>query len=548
MATSQSWYNLSSGSADYFFTGDNTTFNDTAGTANNVTISGTVAPGSLTVSNTNVNFTFSGTGSIAGGTSLVMNGPGTLTINNSNSYAGGTTLFNGLLNVANSAALGSGPLTITGGSLDNTSGTAMVLAGNIAQNWNGSFTFVGSSPLNTGTGAVTVSGSPTVTVNASTLTVGGAISGTGGLTMGGGGALTLSGSNSTYSGGATLTSGVLNINNSSALGTGTFTIAGGTIDNTSGAAITLSTSNAQSWNNNFTFNGTNNLNLGTGAVTLGTSPQVTVNGGTLTVGGPISGLSLGITKSGTGQLTLGGSNTYTGATVVNAGVLDFTGGNVLPATTFSGSGIVRIGAAIAANNTNPVFGSGFTGLLDVEASFSIATAPALNWYSNLGALNVASGAAFSINGVTAASPATTRQFDYLSGSGTIQDSAVASDAPTILNVGANNGSGTFAGSIVSSSPVNGAISLLKIGTGAETLTGTTTTPAAPRSNPARCNWAMAATRARFRRAARSRTTARSRSIAVITSRKADFSGSVITGFGGLTQMGPGTLTLNAANS
>ena len=66
----------------------------------------------------------------------------------------------------------------------------------------------------------------------------------------------LSGNNS-FSGGVTLSTGTLDINNAGALGTGTFTIdAGTTIDNTSGAAITLSTNNAQIWNGSFTFTGT----------------------------------------------------------------------------------------------------------------------------------------------------------------------------------------------------------------------------------------------------------------------------------------------------
>ena len=46
-----------------------------------------------------------------------------------------------------------------------------------------------------------------------------------------------------------------------------FTISGGTIGNTSGAAITLSTNNAENWNGDFTFAGGNDLNLGAGAVT-----------------------------------------------------------------------------------------------------------------------------------------------------------------------------------------------------------------------------------------------------------------------------------------
>ena len=94
---SKSWYNLSSSGADFFFGGDNVAFNDTPGTATTVNINGNVAPGSLTVANTNVAYTFSGTGSIVGTTSLNMTGPGTLTINTNNSFTGGTSLGGGLL-------------------------------------------------------------------------------------------------------------------------------------------------------------------------------------------------------------------------------------------------------------------------------------------------------------------------------------------------------------------------------------------------------------------------------------------------------------------
>ncbi len=65
----------------------------------------------------------------------------------------------------------------------------------------------------------------------------------------------------------------------SALGNSVFTITGGTIDNTSGSLVTLN-NNAQNWNASFTFTGTNDLNLGTGAVTMNASRQVTVTAGT----------------------------------------------------------------------------------------------------------------------------------------------------------------------------------------------------------------------------------------------------------------------------
>ena len=81
----------------------------------------------------------------------------------------------------------------------------------------------------------------------------------------GAGTLTLSASN-TYGGGTTLSAGQLNFNNSSAIGTGPFTINGGTLDNTSGGTLTNLNNNPQNWNASFAFLGSNNLNLGTGTV------------------------------------------------------------------------------------------------------------------------------------------------------------------------------------------------------------------------------------------------------------------------------------------
>ncbi len=64
------------------------------------------------------------------------------------------------------------------------------------------------------------------------------------FTKAGAGALTLSGNNS-FTGGINLSAGVLNVNSTNALGTGTLNISGAsTIDNTSGAAVTEATSNA----------------------------------------------------------------------------------------------------------------------------------------------------------------------------------------------------------------------------------------------------------------------------------------------------------------
>ena len=91
------------------------------------------------------------------------------------------------------------------------------------------------------------------------------IAGTGGIIKDGSGALTLKTAN-TFSGGILLNSGTLNYGNASTVGTGRLTVGlNATINNTSGTALIASTNNLQTWNGDFTFTGTNDLNLGTGA-------------------------------------------------------------------------------------------------------------------------------------------------------------------------------------------------------------------------------------------------------------------------------------------
>lgn len=134
------------------------------------------------------------------------------------------------------------------------------------------------------------------------------------------GTLSLTGNNS-YSGGTVVDAGTLSVGNASTLGTGALTLNGGNLD-CSSANLTLNNNITLNWNADFTFVGSQNLNLGTGAVTLGATHQVTVTANTLTVGGSISGASYGLTKAGAGTLKLTGANSYTGATIVNAGTLE----------------------------------------------------------------------------------------------------------------------------------------------------------------------------------------------------------------------------------
>jgi autotransporter-associated beta strand protein len=392
-------------------------------------------------------------GAISGvGYSLTKNGSGALILGGANTFTGGVILNAGTLGINNAAALGNGSFTIAGGTIDNTSGAAITNSRNNTISWNANFTFAGSNDLNLGTGAVTISAPRTVTTSSSNLTMGGVISGMGfSLTKNGSGALILGGAN-TFSGGVILNAGTLGIHNAAALGNGIFTIAGGTIDNTSGATITNSRNNAMNWNADFAFTGTNNLNLGTGAVSLNASRTVSINGGNLTVGGIISGTGFGLTKAGAGTLTLTGNNTYSGTTTINAGTLSVSGGvAILDTGTVSLANTAEVVLSIAASERiGSLIGGGSTG-----GTVSVASGQTLtigetgtNTYEGIFA---GSG---SVSKVSAGNLTLTNSSSSLSGGVKIDNGSIL--VAGIGNTGANSSLGT-----------NGTIQL-----GAETSVGT----------------------------------------------------------------------------
>ncbi len=274
---------------------------------------------------------------IAGNDGLQKDGGGKLYLsNNSNSFTGGIVFNSGSLVAMKDAApytgWGSGTVTINGGTIEPSSYGEFTTGNNTI--WNANFSLyrgvTGTTTWNHN-GNVTLGNDVTLNAPNSTfhLIIDGSIGETGGsrsLKIDGGMTCTMNQAG-TYSGGTNSSANGLNINHSQGIGTGPLTIESGTLDNTSGGAITLSTNNAQNWNTNFTFTGTNDLNMGTGAVTMNANRTVTVAAGTFTVGGAIGGGSRQLTKAGNGTLVLGGANSYSNTTTVSAGTLALVGGS-----------------------------------------------------------------------------------------------------------------------------------------------------------------------------------------------------------------------------
>jgi autotransporter-associated beta strand protein len=190
------------------------------------------------------------------GGSLVKVGSGTLVLSGTNTYTGGTTISAGTLQLGSGGASGSIP-------------------GNVVDN--------GVFAIN----------------RSDALTFGGVISGTGSFQQLGTGTTILTTANS-YSGGTTISAGVLNVSADHNLGaaSGGLTLNGGTLQ----------------FGSTFNLANTRTITLNGGGGTFDTDAFNT------TISQRITGVG-GLIKTGPGILTLSGSDSYSGGTVINAGIL-----------------------------------------------------------------------------------------------------------------------------------------------------------------------------------------------------------------------------------
>jgi autotransporter-associated beta strand protein len=104
--------------------------------------------------------------------------------------------------------------------------------------------------------------------------------------------------------------------------------------------------------------------LGANALTVGSNNLSTTVSGVIADGGTGGGTGGALVKMGTGTLTLSGTNTYTGATTVNAGTLEVDG-SIAPSSLLTlNNGGTLIGAGMAGNtqiNSGAVFAPGAAG-------------------------------------------------------------------------------------------------------------------------------------------------------------------------------------------
>lgn len=241
--------------------------------------------------------------------------------------AGGSGAVNG--GNGGAVQVGGQVLTLSSGSLWEVLGGAGGTG--TSTNGTGSAVFVSLYDLE-GSGTVSLGGPGTQTLQLTTGDFSGVLAGTEGLDVVGYGVVTLTGAN-TYSGGTTLSTGILIVNSDSNLGTGNLTLDAGTLE--------------------------------TGNFATSKAVSLTANGGTIvatpgnavTFNGVISGPG-GLVLTAGGTFDLNASNTYTGLTNLIDGTLDLSGQVVGPVAVSGGSSLIGTGTISGAVTNNGTLQAG----------------------------------------------------------------------------------------------------------------------------------------------------------------------------------------------
>ncbi|WP_206860571.1 autotransporter-associated beta strand repeat-containing protein [Lysobacter changpingensis] len=275
----------------------------TTSTNRGFTLGGNTSIGTVDVSNAATTLTISGTvvEAAGGNRRLIKNGAGTLVLSGTNTYTGGNTVNAGTLRAGSTQAFGTPGNSFATMELANAAGVALDL-----NNFNNTI-----GPLNGGgaNGGNVTLGSATLRIVSGDGNYSGVISGTGGILRTDGGTQTFNGCNNTYTGATILQGANLRVD----------CLADG------GLASGIGASNAAS--TNLVFNN-GSLEYTGGSVSIDRGFQLTAAGGinvinagtTLEFGGAVTGGGT-LIKRNAGTLVLSGTNTYTGHTQVEGGVL-----------------------------------------------------------------------------------------------------------------------------------------------------------------------------------------------------------------------------------
>ncbi|EGH2251381.1 fibronectin-binding autotransporter adhesin ShdA [Salmonella enterica] len=399
------------------------------------------------------------------GSKLTKQGDGTLILSNTGNDYGDTEIDGGILVAKDAAALGTGDVTIaesatlalSQGTLDNnvTGGGQIVKSGSDELIVTGDNTYSGGTTITGGTltadhadslGSGDIDNSGVLKVGEGDLE--NTLSGSGSLVKTGTGELTLSGGND-YSGGTTITGGTLTADHADSLGSGDIDNSGvlkvgeGDLENTlsgSGSLVKTGTGELTLGGDN-TYSGGTTIDDGVliadNADSLGTG--AIANSGVLQVGeGELENTLSGtgsLVKTGTGELTLSGDNTYSGGTTITGGTLTADHADSLGTGAIANSGVLQVGEG------------------ELE-----------NTLSGSGSLVKTGTGELTLNGDN----------DY-SGGTTIDDGVLIADHADSLGTGAVANNGVLqVGEGELKNTLSGTGSLVKIGTGELTLSGDNT--------------------------------------------------------------------------
>ena len=379
---------------------------------------------------------------------------GILTLNASNNFTGtytaSATLGTTLLKNANALSLATvTPGATTGITFDSSVGGAFTF---------GNLSGAGALVLQDNLGAaITLSVGNN---NSSPLAYTGTLSGAGSLNKIGSGSLTLNNNFSSFTGGVTLSSGTLNINQQGAPTTGplgnggTFTINGGTLDTTAGSARVELNNNPISIGGSFAYsnpagiNSNNNITL-PGAIAMAADHTITLNGAgalllsnTLTnTGDSVRTLTVnnGATDTTFGSLTLGGyALTGAGSTAARNNIINGSGNVTISGVVSDG---VSAGSGLTYAGTGALTISGvntFTGPLSILSGTVSA--------GNASAGNTLGGGTITIGNTSGIANATLAISDY--GNGAYPNAvtvAGGNSGVATITLGSSSNTGTAGG-------------------------------------------------------------------------------------------------------